>query len=320
MIFGNYKFTLHLNDDALLPYYKGSTFRGVLGHALKKTVCALRKQACDSCVLRSGCTYAMVFETARAVALPEGARISSAPHPMVLEPPLTQKQQFSKGDSLTCTLKLFGEINRNLPYFVYAFDQMGQLGIGKRINGRRSSFTLASVHQVDGSGNETEVYRHTDKKLNLQDFPGQIGVESMIPATPPKRGHLTLKIVTPLRIIARDAPVARLPFAVLMRSIIRRVTALLNVYGNGEPDLDYSGLIKTAEGITISQNRLKWLDWKRYSSRHDKKMLMGGLIGDVTYEGDFTAFLPLLKMAEAVHVGKNTAFGLGKVIFSNSEP
>ncbi|MGC9030975.1 MAG: CRISPR system precrRNA processing endoribonuclease RAMP protein Cas6 [Desulfomonilaceae bacterium] len=42
-------------------------------------------------------------------------------------------------------------------------------------------------------------------------------------------------------------------------------------------------------------------------------MLMGGVIGSVTYRGALDEFLPLLKYCEIVHVGKATAFGLGKI-------
>jgi CRISPR/Cas system endoribonuclease Cas6 (RAMP superfamily) len=41
-------------------------------------------------------------------------------------------------------------------------------------------------------------------------------------------------------------------------------------------------------------------------------MLLGGMIGRVTYAGDLTEFVPLLKFAEKVHLGKATTFGLGK--------
>jgi len=41
MFYGKYKFLCRLKDDANLPYYKGSTFRGVFGRALKRVVCAL---------------------------------------------------------------------------------------------------------------------------------------------------------------------------------------------------------------------------------------------------------------------------------------
>jgi len=52
MLYGKYLFSSVFEDDAVLPYYKGSTFRGVFGHALKKVVCALRRQDCYGCLLR----------------------------------------------------------------------------------------------------------------------------------------------------------------------------------------------------------------------------------------------------------------------------
>jgi len=37
------------------------------------------------------------------------------------------------------------------------------------------------------------------------------------------------------------------------------------------------------------------------------------MIGDVTYRGQLQEFMPLLRYCEIVHVGKATAFGLGKI-------
>jgi hypothetical protein len=63
MRYGSYQFTSVLEGDALLPEYKGSTFRGAFGHALKRVVCALRREDCADCLLRDKCVYAFVFET-----------------------------------------------------------------------------------------------------------------------------------------------------------------------------------------------------------------------------------------------------------------
>ena len=319
MLFGRYKFVIRLQDDAQLPYYKGSTFRGVLGHALKKVVCALKNQECATCILRSNCTYAMVFETAHAIELPEGARISSPPHPAMLEPPLTTKTRFKKGETLTCTLVLFGELNHSLHYFIYAFDQMGKIGIGKKNRGHRSRFILESV--TSKGDEEVSVYNKKNHKITLPEnfsrlIYGKINNNPCFSGSKEEISTFSMEIITPLRIIARDAPVARLLFSVLMASIIRRTTSLMNVYGNGEPDLDYSGMVDAAREINITENSLQWLDWKRYSLRQDKKMFMGGLIGSISYEGDFSCFLSMMAMAEKVHIGKNTAFGLGKIVFN----
>ncbi len=99
----------------------------------------------------------------------------------------------------------------------------------------------------------------------------------------------------------------------LVRSLIRRTTALLNTYGEGEPDLDYPNLVKKAETIRVMDNQLSWFDWQRYSARQDKKMFMGGLTGEIEYQGELTQIIPFFRMAEMVHAGKNTTFGLGKI-------
>jgi hypothetical protein len=45
-------------------------------------------------------------------------------------------------------------------------------------------------------------------------------------------------------------------------------------------------------------------------------MFMGGLLGDITYCGDLTEFIPLIEACSKVHIGKNTVFGLGGFDFS----
>jgi hypothetical protein len=42
-------------------------------------------------------------------------------------------------------------------------------------------------------------------------------------------------------------------------------------------------------------------------------MLMGGMIGKVTYRGPIGEFMPILRYAYKVHIGKGTTFGLGKI-------
>lgn len=306
MEFGKYTFQIKLNHQAVLPRYKGSTFRGLFGHALKRTVCALKQQTCTECILNKTCTYALVFETAHALPGPENKRISDPPHPVILEPPLAEKTGFAAGEMLECTLILFGHLNRQLPYFIYAFDQMGQIGLGKNVKGKRAGFTLESV-----THNGSMVYTRQERCITL---PASLPEFSLTPQTRDTDLHrITLKIKTPFRVGSKPGARPDLPFDLLVRSLIRRCTALFNTYGQGEPPLDYPELVKKAGEVRITDNRLSWFDWQRYSSRQDKKMFMGGLVGQVTYQGELEPFIPFLDMARIVHAGKNTAFGLGKI-------
>jgi len=40
---------------------------------------------------------------------------------------------------------------------------------------------------------------------------------------------------------------------------------------------------------------------------------MGGLVGEMTFEGDCSPFLGLLRLAEVIHIGKATSFGFGRI-------
>jgi hypothetical protein len=302
---GKYTFHITLEDPAILPFYKGSTFRGSLGHALRQIVCSFKHNSCETCMLNSRCIYSLIFETRLARPAPNGKRISDPPHPLVIEPPLTQQQNFAQGETLCCNLLLFGEINQHLPDFVYAFEQMGRQGIGKMINGHRARFTLTAVTQGDSclycKGGDTITVPDTLPEISLSESQDE-----------PVR-ELRIQLITPMRITGMEKGSPVLPFNNLVRFLIRRNTSLLNIWGMGEPDLDYPSLAKRANNITIAKNHLAWFDWKLYPTRQNRKMFMGGLTGEITYSGDLNRFMSLLHMAQTVHVGKNTSFGLGKI-------
>jgi len=62
-----------------------------------------------------------------------------------------------------------------------------------------------------------------------------------------------------------------------------------------------------------------WYDWERYSSRQDRRMKLGGFVGEITYLGDLKDFLPFLLLGSYIHVGKGATFGLGKYRIAKSK-
>lgn len=307
MLYGSYHFGCQFQTEAILPSYKGSTYRGVFGRALKQVICALRRQECPECLLKSNCIYPLVFEPQLTLDAQNGNLSTIPPHPFVIRPPLETKTQYLKGDAFEFGLLLFGPANSKLPYFVYAFDRMGKIGIGKKIEGQRGKFHLKKV-----TSNNKVIYTDTEQKLADTGPPRDLHLN-----TPDKQNAttqtITIKLKTPLRIKFRNALSPELPFHVLVRAMLRRVSALFEHYDQGEPELDYSGLVQRSQRVEAVDSSLKWIDWKRYSHRQDQAMMMGGLKGSITYKGDIGEFLPLIDLCSMVHLGKQTTFGLGQI-------
>lgn len=307
MLYGKYSFNCSFESDAILPQYKGSTFRGIFGHALRKVVCALKRQDCKDCLLKERCIYTLVFETNHAVKVPDGSRISASPNPFVIEPPVSDETMYKKGSSFDFNLLLFGKVNNSLAYFIYAFDQIGKVGIGKNLDGKRGVFSLKEV-----KNNDSIIYSDKDRALiNARETEEIISNNH----TGDNDSIFRMKLIleTPLRLKFDNHLRADLPFHVLTRAMLRRISSLFAFYDSGEPPLDYRGLVERAKGIGIVEENLSWFDWKRYSNRQDQSMLMGGMTGSITYEGKIGEYIPLIEFCEKVHIGKQTTFGLGKI-------
>lgn len=118
--------------------------------------------------------------------------------------------------------------------------------------------------------------------------------------------------MTPLRQRFDGRITDKIEFHILIRNLLRRISSLSYFHCGEKFQVDFKGLIERAKAVNQIKSDLHWYDWKRYSTRQEEWMSLGGVTGKVSYEGELTEFMPLLKLGEYVHVGKGTSFGLGK--------
>ncbi len=317
-----YTFTIEAVEELYLPHYKGSTFRGGFGNMFKRVACALRRQDCSDCMLRSRCIYAYIFETPSF----EGAEIMNmhkyekVPHPFVIEPPLigsefnqesvrtlNKSRSVNPGEKIEFNLILIGRATEYLPYFIFTFDELGKTGIGKG----RGKYRLIEVSIVNSLSKRICVYKENEITIG-GIHTDEIDIPDVFKSSN-KNSELTLHLITPLRIKYNRDLVVKLEFHILIRNLLRRFGLLYYFHcGQKTPTWDHREIIDHAEAITILESRLKWYDWERYSFRQNTRMRLGGLVGEVAYSGKLLPFMPLLRAGEILHAGKGTSFGLGK--------
>lgn len=297
--------TLRAVDALLLPYYKGSTFRGGFGNVFRRVVCALKRQDCTDCILKQKCIYAYVFETSpeQDAEIMHTDKYSKVPHPFIIEPPDETRETFEPGEIILFKLILVGKAAEYLPYFIYTFDELGKTGIGRG----RGKYSLLSVHNESGT-----IYSSGDKIIKNVTA-GTINVNEEFEFACAGESSIKLVLLTPTRISYRRVLTSELPFHILIRNLLRRIALLYYFHCEKRvPEYDPKRIIVEAENVAVIQSSIGWNDWERYSSRQGTKMKMGGMTGEITYKGNIGPFLGLLKAGEILHVGKGTSFGLGK--------
>lgn len=309
--FSKHSFLIRARDAITLPLYKGSTLRGGFGNTFKKVVCAIRTKNCDDCILKVKCIYFYIFETSPDEESDVLRNYNRIPHPFIIEPPMDENRVFQPGDMLSFNLILIGRAVEYIPYFIYTFDELGTNGIGKG----RGKYELIEVRCLK-TEKEYIIYSSKDKILKNSETIGMSDILKKIPKT----NTITLNLITPLRIILNGSLVVDLKFHHLIRSLLRRVSTLSYFHCGERLNIDFKGMINRAGDIEKMVDELRWFDWERYSGRQNTRMKLGGLIGSVSFKGDFKEFLPLLKLGELLHAGKGTAFGLGRYEIISCRP
>jgi hypothetical protein len=242
---GRFELTVEAKEPIILPPYKGSTLRGGFGNAFRRVVCVIREKECKECLLKGQCIYSYVFETPPPAGTKVMRKYEAAPHPFIIEPPLQKKKGYKPGDQFSFGLTLIGKAVDYLPYFIYTFDQLGGMGIGKG----RGKFELKEVRSLDNDGNPSVIYSSKAKTLKAFN-PEKIMVETDVREPDQEIKALTISFLTPTRLYYNERLVSALEFHILVRQLLRRISLLSYFHCGIDPSVwDFKGLInRSLEG------------------------------------------------------------------------
>ncbi len=295
--------TYKLKEDMASSSFFGSLLRGGFGATFKREVCLRRDRDCTKCILKDKCPYLYIFETP----IPKNTEImrkyTSAPHPFVIEPPLFSQESISKGEFFSFNLILIGKGIEYLPYFIYTFIRLGTRGIGRN----RAKAILVSVRE----GNR-EIFDRKNKLLKEWGPPFLLDLNPKLSFT--KRYEIKLSFPIILNIRKGGKVVKDLNFDIFIRSLFRRLGLLEYFHNSGTGKYPFTPLFKYISEVEIIEKELFYKKIFRYSSRQKQKVPIEGITGYIIFKNVPEPFISYIKAAEDLHVGRNTSFGLGKLI------
>lgn len=289
-----YHFYLRVTKTMHLPQYAGSAFRGAIGRALRSGACVTRQPSCQSCLMKQGCGYHLLFEGPEAIEH-SLQRFSKVPHPYVVEAPVDGEKTLQEGDELSFSIVLFGKALDQLALLIWgvkaAFQKEVCLGSAELMNVWHEQ--TAQVIYKEG---QSFIKTH-DPVLHLQMPTAQDVIQLTW------QPHLRLQ----------NNGVAYGPHNIhdqaLWAALFRRVSLVREFYAD-RVAFDFNRLQKMAQQVK-SNRELSWKTWRRYSSRQNQGMYLGGVVGTWTfYEVPAELYL-FLKVGSYLHIGKNASFGLG---------
>jgi hypothetical protein len=279
--FRRFRFHLEALGPVRFPRGKsGNIIRGAFGAALRRTAPAP--------------VYARLFEPGSRLR-PSPSGLSDWPRPFVFRTARLDGAEFRAGEAMCFDVNTFDLSDPVLPHLVRAVSDMATAGFGPE----RGPALLGAIEQLDVTG--------------WMAPPEHVCVISLDPEPGEAATRVRLQFVTPTELKAGGAPVERPEFSILFARLRDRLSTLRALYGPGPLEVDFRGLGEKAKLVRLCRADLEWERVERRSARTGQVHPLGGFTGEAEYEGDLGEFLPWLRAARWVGVGRQTVWGKGEV-------
>lgn len=293
-------FTLRFLGTGVVSRYWPNTIRGGFGMALREMSCAMKRETCEGCALRRECAYGYLFETPIVDSDAVMRKYTNAPHPFVIEGAPRSYPVVKTGQQGEISVVLLGQAHRFLPYVFLAFQRLGRRGLG------RDSVPFEVVRARDEGGRT--LYEEGDRTATLEELEPLL---LCLEPGPSRYGRFALDFITPLRLQAGGQIARRPDVPGFVAALARRVFLLRYFHEQHEDKELASWYMPVADLTRVIHADLRWEDMSRMSTRQQREVPLGGLMGTLECEGDVGYLEPLLRAGEYAHVGKNATFGLG---------
>ena len=280
--FFRFRFHFRAVDAVHFPVGKsGNVIRGALGRILRDTA--------------SPAAYARLFEPGNQLGhAPSG--FGDWPRPFVLRADALDGRTVPQDGQFWFEVHVFDRRPAVLAYFHEAFAQFGGQGIGPG-HGR---VTLERTEQMDLDDHAGPLVEGAPLALDLASHHETVET-------------VRIRFVSPTELKSAGKVVPRPEFAILFARLRDRLSTLRALYGSGPLEIDFRGMGERAASVRMSSCEVQWEKAERKSGRTGQVHPLGGFTGSAEYQGELTEFVPWLRAAGWVGVGRQTVWGKGDV-------
>ncbi|MFC4600951.1 CRISPR system precrRNA processing endoribonuclease RAMP protein Cas6 [Cohnella hongkongensis] len=194
-------------------------------------------------------------------------------------------------------MTLIGHSTRQAGLFLDALQEMGTRGWGAA----RLPFQLEQVidpirNTLIWSGGKTWMRNCQSQPLPWIEKQAQVAV---------------VRFHTPVRVLIKRELCTNLTFENIIQSISRRLVLLSQAYTDHTLHWDEDAVLQAARSVRTVEQQWRYIDFERYSMTRNGKLSLAAIEGWARYEGELTAFTPLLEAGQHIHLGKNATIGFG---------
>ena len=220
------------------------------------------------------------------------------PRPFVFRAMHLDGRTIQAGETFHFDLNLFDTKPDAVAYLALSFAQLAREGLGPV----RSRVDLTGVSQLGQDGNVGEA------AFPQVPAPLELDLDATEPVT-----RLRIQFLTPTELKSGQQLAARPEFGILAARIRDRISTLRELYSDGPLDIDFRAFGERATLVRMTRCDIGQVDILRRSSRTGQVHAIGGFVGEAEYEGDLTEFVPYLRVAIWIGVGRQTVWGKGKI-------
>jgi hypothetical protein len=291
---------------AARPIRPAFLVHSLLGAGLRAVACERSPRCAGACARPGSCAYGLLMEPRPRPAAPEEerraplARVERVPSPVLVR---AGWGRWRAEEPLRFQILLLGEAARHRGVVTEALRRALAGGTG---SSRLAMRLLRAEWREGGFGKNGE-----RGPTVLEGARGNDGGSS-IPGSAPRTG-VTLELLTPLRLLREKIELRRFDLPALARNLGFRLAAWGHHHQGLPWPATWRSVLDDAAQTRVAAADVRWVRFRRWSSRQRRAIPMGGLLGRVEIDGATPALVRLLRTAQVCGAGKGPSVGLGRI-------